>query len=272
MASGDLRPLSVGEIMNGALRIYWSRFATLVGLVAAFVLPFEILYALAVVSASRAHGGSFANLASALLLVLVGDLASAACVKAVIDTILGYPTSWRASFDFVWRRLGPVLAVSILDVAIVAVGFFLLVLPGLYLDVSLLVATPALLVEGIGPVAALQRSRELVRHLWWRTFGAYLLAALFVGLVSLIPTVLVLHAVGASTSATGSPLASQVVSVVTSLLTTPFMASVVALLYIDLRVRKEGIDLHHVASGVAGSAGGPAPMRRGPVEPPYPDL
>jgi hypothetical protein len=49
-----------------------------------------------------------------------------------------------------------------------------------------------------------------------------------------------------------------VVGVASSVITTPFMAAVLVLIYFDLRVRKEGFDLEVLAQGVGGSvpAGG----------------
>jgi hypothetical protein len=60
--------------------------------------------------------------------------------------------------------------------------------------------------------------------------------------------------------------------VVTALLTTPFMAAVVVLIYYDLRVRKEGLNLDTLARGIAID---PSHIDRSlfdrPEDPPYPD-
>lgn len=272
MSSEELRPLSVGEILSTALRIYGMRFGLLVRLVA-FILPVEVLYAIASSSAASDQQDRVASFLSGVLLVVTGQLAAAACLKAVSDTYLGAPTSWRSSVEFVARRLGSVIAVSILTAVLVGIGLVLLVVPGLYLDVVFLVATPALLIEGLRPFQALGRSRQLVTGAWWRTFGAYLLAAIFVGVVALIPTLLLVHStgVGAHTTA-GRSVLSAVIASVTSLLTTPFMASVVVLLYYDLRVRKEGLDVAGLARGVGIEHDLVDRSRYAePEEPPYPD-
>jgi predicted secreted protein len=87
--------------------------------------------------------------------------------------------------------------------------------------------------------------------MWFRTAGCYLLASLFVFFVALIPTLLFIHVTGSGTTTSGSDLvAADIASVVTSLLTTPFMATVVVLIYYDLRVRKEGLSIDELARSV----------------------
>lgn len=271
MSYQPLRPMTVGEIMSSALRAYTSRFGTLIRLTALFILPVEVVYAIA--SRPSSSGSGVASVLSLMLLVLTGQLASAACLKAVSDSFLGHPASWRSSFEFVSKRIGTVIAVGVLDVVIVGVGFLVFVVPGLYLDVALLVATPALLIEDLSPIQALRRSRELVRGMWFRCFGVYLLAAVFVGIVALIPTIVFLHASGSAGQVTAShPLADQIAQGIASILTTPFMASVVVLLYYDLRIRKDGFSLDDLARSVHLDPGSlPPPRYSGPVEPPWPD-
>jgi hypothetical protein len=66
--------------------------------------------------------------------------------------------------------------------------------------------------------------------------------------VALIPTLLFIHVTGAgSTASSSNPVAADIASVLTSLLTTPFMATVVVLIYYDLRVRKERLSIDELA-------------------------
>jgi hypothetical protein len=247
MEQPDLRPMTVGEIVSTAAQIYWTRFGLLLRLVALFILPVEIVYAIVVSKSS----GSRTNELSELLVVATGQLATAACLKAVTDEFLGQRSSWHAAMEFVWRRSGQVLMLAVVEVLLVGAGFLLLIVPGIYLLVALLLATPALLLEDLQPVAALGRSRALTQGMWFRTAGCYLLASLFVFFVALVPTLLFIHVTGAgSTSSSSDPVAADVASVLTSLLTTPFMATVIVLIYYDLRVRKEGLSINQLARAV----------------------
>ena len=121
-------------------------------------------------------------------------------------------------------------------------------------------ATPAMLLEGLGILASLKRSAALVKRSSWRTFGILLLTSVVViAVVTAIslPFQLVGSLVGALVG--GDPLGpgfwiSQVVatlgSTVGSIIGYPFLAAVTALLYVDLRMRREGLDveLHRAAA------------------------
>jgi predicted secreted protein len=247
MEEFDLRPMTVGEIVSTAVRIYWTRFGVLLRLVAIFILPVEVVYAIVVNESSTSR----TNVLSELLVVATGQLATAACLKAVSDEFLGHRSSWRTAMDFVWHRSAQVLVLAVIEVVLVGAGLLFFIVPGIYLLVALLLATPALLLENLQPLNALQRSRALTQGMWFRTAGCYLLASLFVFFVALIPTLLFIHVTGSGTTTSGSDLvAADIASVVTSLLTTPFMATVVVLIYYDLRVRKEGLSIDELARSV----------------------
>jgi hypothetical protein len=268
MAEFDLEPMTTGEILSAAMQIYWARFGLLVGLAAIFVVPIEILSAVVVGQSTSARVNSFSQLA----LLAASQLATAACLKAVSDEYLGLPVTWRPSMAFVVQRSASVLVVTVIEIVLVVVGLVLFFVPGIYLAVALLVATPALLIERLDPIAALQRSRDLTQGEWFRTAGSYLLALVFVALIVSVPVLLIIHVAGGGVAtASPHPFPAQVASVCTSLLATPFLATVVVLIYYDLRVRKEQFTAADLARGVLSD---PALIDRSrfepPDEPPYP--
>jgi hypothetical protein len=102
-----------------------------------------------------------------------------------------------------------------------------------------------LLVEGAGPSRALGRSRELVRGRWWGTCGVAVVGYLLVSIVSLALTGLVVgvaFANPARNTVTGFAL-NTLAGTIGSMIATPAAAAFITVLYIDLRVRKEGFDL-----------------------------
>jgi membrane-anchored glycerophosphoryl diester phosphodiesterase (GDPDase) len=125
--------------------------------------------------------------------------------------------------------------------------------------VRLAFAAPVLLLERVGIGRALRRSWRLTVGSWWRVFGILLLTAVIAvvagGLLStpfgLVGTV-VAEALGGGSPDDGTAfrnglLVSQAIanigSVLASTVTAPFTAAVTALLYIDLRIRREGLDV-----------------------------
>jgi len=124
-----------------------------------------------------------------------------------------------------------------------------LVIVGIWVLIRWTVALPAMFAEDIGPVRALGRSWNLTRGNWWRTFGLWLVVyilvvilqyamlALFGGIAALIPGL-------------GDDLRAALVSTVTSIVSALVGAVspiVFTMLYLDLRVRKEGLDLDQLA-------------------------
>jgi hypothetical protein len=270
-----LRPLGVGEILDVGIKIYFRNAWTLFRIVVFVVLPAQILVNVIQVSAlpkgvqssyrfgltpsftsdrtslsGRETGTLVTGFVIALLLnALAGKLAQAACFRAVTDAYLGEANTWRSSLRFALRRLPAVVVVSILSTIFVTLGTLACIVPGIYLWGAFFVAIPALLVEGAGPMRALGRSRELVRGRWWGTFGVALLGYLLVLVVGGTLSGLVLglaFASPAQNTVVGFVL-NVVATTISSMLTTPAVAAFAIVLYIDLRVRKEGFDLYLLA-------------------------
>ncbi len=65
----------------------------------------------------------------------------------------------------------PLIGFGILFGIGVAIGFILIVIPGLILLTFWSVGAPAIVVEGIGPIDAFGRSWRLVRGNAWSVFG-----------------------------------------------------------------------------------------------------
>lgn len=275
----DLRPLSVGEIIDVAIKIWRRHLPTLARIVFVVVAPVQILAALVAASVSpdtgfsgldtagnpsvdtHALGAWLAGTITAQALSAVAFLiASAAVLRAVSVAYLGGEPEWRDSLRAAAVRLRSLIWLGFLmggGLMLAAVALFI---PFIWLGVSWSIAFPVLIAEGAVGTGALRRAFRLVRGRWWATFGALVLAFMFqafVGLVLGIPLGFFL-----SSRDPGSALAlviSTVVGIVSSVITTPFMAAVLVLVYFDLRVRKEGFDLELLAQGVGVPGALPAP-------------
>jgi hypothetical protein len=110
------------------------------------------------------------------------------------------------------------------------------------------VSLPALLAENVGPTAALGRSWALVKDQWWRTLGIVLVLAILTSVVSAAVTAV--FSVIAAVFPGGADLRSALAlagNTLASGLVAPIFAVGLTLLYLDLRVRKEGLDLEQLA-------------------------
>lgn len=289
-----LRPLGVGEILDGAFTLLRRYPRATLGFAAVVMLVVEVVrvaadsFLLVGVQAPPsgsslsdaadyfARAGTAALVAAAVsglaLLVLTG------VVTAVVgEGVLGRPMSaggaWRALRPLVgrlfatslltWVIVAGIVVVSILPGvvvlaagssagggALVAVGALAGVVVAAYVGVLLALAPAALVLERQSVRGALRRSRALVRGSWWRVAGILGLAAILSAVVSAIISVPFGIAGGGLVGLTaqhtlsfGELLASSLGGLVASTVVRPFSAAVVALLYVDRRMRSEALDL-----------------------------
>ncbi len=120
-------------------------------------------------------------------------------------------------------------------------------------------ATSAIVLERLPVLASLRRSWTLVgtptRKPFWRIFGLRLLTAMLVGAASsvvMVPLMIVMMIVMFALLDNGGTLGdvymlqtvlTGVIGIIAGALTTPFTAGLDALLYVDARMRTEGLDV-----------------------------
>ncbi|MGZ5316448.1 MAG: DUF7544 domain-containing protein [Solirubrobacterales bacterium] len=108
----------------------------------------------------------------------------------------------------------------------IAIGFVLLIVPGLILITIWAVVSPSIVVENRGVIEAFGRSRELVRDNGWNVFGVIVIAFLIVVGISIVAGI-----IGA---AIGDDAGRVIVQAITSVLTAPIYALVASILFFDL--------------------------------------
>lgn len=120
----------------------------------------------------------------------------------------------------------------------------------LWTYVLLVQSVPALVMERQGIGGALTRARRLSKGRWWRTFGTLLLAMLvtvFMGFFALrIPFLIaqgLLFGESGSSQVLPAIALDTIGRIVSWSVVLPFDAGVIALLYMDRRMRREGFDL-----------------------------
>jgi len=97
----------------------------------------------------------------------------------------GLPVSFSMIFGYFNRTL-PLLILNVIMTILVIIGFFLLVLPGIYLTVSYILAMPLLVEKNLSPWQALETSRKAVGKKWFKVFGLFFLLWIIV-VLSMIP-------------------------------------------------------------------------------------
>jgi hypothetical protein len=253
-----LRPRGIGEILSTAFQLYQRHWRTLLAIAAVVVVPLTLLQYLVgdwlrtqgEVTTNQVTSTSFwaaasASLLAAVFALLLYQVLTGAITRAVAAEVAGEDPSVEQSYRFGFARLGPVLLVSVLVGLAVLGGLILLVIPGIYIGVRLAVSIQALVVEGRRGTEAMRRSWALVGGHWWHAFGTLIVAALLTGVVNAVIT-----APFGGSAWLGQGLAAAVASVVTL----PYSALVGVLLYLDLRARKERLDLATLKADLQASA------------------
>lgn len=179
---------------------------------------------------------------------LYGAITYAACESA-----LGRPVSAIEIVRGVMHRYFSLLGFGLILGLIVGVGFCLVPL-WVWLSVNWIVVIPVMYVEDVGLGAAMTRSWRLVEGRWWRTFlilflisivfvAARLALSAFIALAQLLlaivfPSVVILWITSA-------------VTVVADSVVNPVIQISIVLIYFDLRVRREALDLFQLAQRLA---------------------
>lgn len=295
-----LRPLGLGEVLDGAVGVIRRYPRPALGLSAIVAVVTTLLNVVLLVTAFQpvlqldpssfddgdtaalegALGGAFAGGALSIVLTLLAGAVLTGAITAVVGkAVLGAPLS----FGDVWTQVRPLLlklvglavlvlvvvyGVFLLGIA-VAVGLFavggavfgFIAIPvvlvaaalAVYLYIRFALAPCVLVLERTSIRTSLRRSGVLVKGDWWRVLGILLLTFVIGTFVSQIvqlpfavlgagsPGGLVDPDAGAFgtrelvASAIGGGLASTIIA--------PFTAGVRALLYVDRRMRAEGLDV-----------------------------
>jgi hypothetical protein len=265
----ELRPLALGETLDVAVEILRRRFLTLFGLAAIAALPLQALSVLITISSlpgryetrsgfdSIVLGGLFSSIFIGLAMRW---LVTSVCSQATLATYLGGPSSFGAALRTTLRRLGPLLWLMVLVTITVGFAWLFCTVPGIWLFVAWSVAIPALLLEDVRGMEAMRRSFRLVRYRWWPTFGALVVAYLLTVVATLTGTVLLQVLYGDVTydNRISYVVLASLVNYLLFCVTAPFLAAVVTVVYVDLRVRKEGFDIQYAMDRV-GRSGTPPP-------------
>lgn len=258
----ELRPRGIGEILDSAVALYRARFKKLTLVAAAVVVPVQVLSALVLLSAQPDHftlnvtgtvspqyntNSLAVQLAAVIVVALVGVLSTAlvvaVCTRIVADAYIGRSSETREEVRAVRPRVFAIVGTSLLVLLSEAIGFVFCFVGALFPLTLFAVAIPALILEGVGVSAALSRSITLTKahamHVLGLAVTAQLLAAVLNG--ALAGGVSLLLRTGGSTVAV--VIGQSIANTIAGILTTPFVATAVVVLYFDLRIRDEAFDV-----------------------------
>ncbi len=313
-----LRPLGLGEILDGAVAIVRTHPLVTLGLAAAVAVVTNVLQLALIAGLLQDISGLSPEAIEAGnidFVEVLGELAVVGLVAWVITeiaqliftgmltdvvgkSVLGRPVALGETWDTVRPQLLRLVGVSAMTYVILAGVFLGPLVPGVllaavgapgalvalalvvggiaavcllvYAYIALALAPPALVLERQPVFAALRRSRVLVKGDWWRIFGILLLATVLASIVAnIVALPFGLLGSGNPLSNFGSEPAditmtglalNSIGAALGQTLVLPFAAGVTALLYVDRRMRAEGLDVSlRETARTGGDAVGHAP-------------
>jgi hypothetical protein len=231
MTSIALRPRSGPELLDAAFQFWRENFKLLCTVVAAAFVPIIVLEMLA---SAEPDSGIFALLAR-LGGAVFESMASAAVIAVVSERYMGREVTAGEALQKVWSRIGTIFATSFIYGLIVFVGLVLLIVPGFYFACKYFAMMPAVVVEGLDSSSSQKRSSTLTQGSKWRVLGLIVVAWIIYFVLLAIAAGIVQTTMHGMTGIVATRL--LVVPIY------PFLGILVTLLYYDLRIRNEGLDL-----------------------------
>jgi hypothetical protein len=224
----------VGDSLSRAITVLVGNFPAFILISALATLP-AFAYQWAVLK----NASTVNHLLGTALSFVLSALCEAMILYAAFQSLRGRPVRPLESMARGLQRFAPVAGASLLVGLATSLGMILLIVPGLIVMTITLVTLPACVVERLGPIESIQRSSELTRGHRWPLFGAMFAVA--------IVTLIFNAVIAAALRGPDLAIALFVAAFVWATLVQAYQTVLIAILYHDLRVVKDGIDLEHVA-------------------------
>lgn len=273
-----LRPLNLTDILDGAvtaMRRHWRMIFGAAAVTAVLTAAINLVGLLLIDTTADLEeirdlgpGATDQELMNQMLGVLSGTLASTSItlVATLLGTtiltgfltvvmgkaVLGKPVTFKEALKEATPRLLPLLGLTVLYTLAILVAAIFCLVPAIIPYTFWALASPAFILERGTVIEAFRRSVKLVSGMFWRVFGilllAYVISSLLASIISLP------FSFGAFLSifgnldqvyipSTGDLILQSVGTVIAQTIVGPFTALVTVILYIDQRMRREGMDI-----------------------------
>jgi hypothetical protein len=305
-----LRPLSVGEVLDGSFSTIRKNPRIVFGFAAVLAIIAELIrlgigVALNNVPASLGSTSFSSSTdstntdtttnAGSISAALVSLIVSALCVAVLAGVVtgvvgkavIGQQPDSHEILATVRKRWFGLLVVSVLG-EVLPFTPLLLILVGVLLGVAistglgitvgvlggvaalvlcpllwgrLALAVPIFILERRGPGASIARSWRLVQGAFWRTWGLRALVQIIVSIASSVLSIPLVIVLVASTHDGKTPsvivlIVAGILGAVVWMVTQPVIAAALTLIYVDRRMRAEGLDLQLVQAAQAAQMAG----------------
>jgi len=273
-----LRPLNLTDILDGAvtaMRKYWRMVFGAAAVTAVFTAALNLVGMLLVDTTGDLEkvrdlgpaatdqelmnqmlgilGGSLASSFITLVATLLGTTILTGFLTVLMGkAVLGKPVTFKEAMKEAAPRLLPLLGLTVLYTLAIMVAAIFCLLPAIIPYTFWALASPAFILERGTVMEAFRRSVKLVSGMFWRVFGILLLATVISSFLASIITIPFSFSAFLSifgnldqmyVPSTGDLILQSVGTVIAQTIVGPFTALVTVILYIDQRMRREGMDI-----------------------------
>ncbi len=259
-------PMAVGDILDATFRLLRANAKALAPVLLLIAFPFEAIAAYNTRNAQSLNQ-AFANLgspqqqqnATPSSVLIVGYLVILG-IGLMTPVVAGFVCrTIAASYLGEQYRPGQVVKTSVGTIAALIISSLLVhlaelgagifcILPGLAIMALFVLTAPAIVIEGLGPVAGMRRSWKLVRPRFWPVLGTALLGGLMVLLMATIIAVVPEQIVGAIAGDHAKAVVDAIIGTITQAFQWSVAATMATLIYFNQRIRFEGLDLQVMAA------------------------
>lgn len=240
MASTQLRPMSMGEILDASLALLRRYAGIFFGIaIVCQGVPTALSLFVQLGGGTPQHFGLYLV---AQVLTYVGYLlVTGASIRVVSRAYLGQEPSMGDALDFAFAKMGRSFSAGLAAGILIGLACLLLIIPGIVVACGLAVAVQAAVLEPVaGGTDGIGRSWQLTKGFKGKAFGLYFVTGVifflfFVGFAVI--------AVLAAAILPALMVPAVIALGLVSLFVYPFVSCVFTLFYYDLRVRKEAFDL-----------------------------
>lgn len=234
------RRRDVTTLFRDALVTYWSHLWTFLALAAVVVIPVKlVVQGIGMEQLTSGYDSkltvSETVIGGLVTFLVITPLITAICIHALRHLADGGKPVAREAFVAGFEAFTPLFLALALAAVGIALGLIALVLPGIYLFVRWFFVPQAVVLEGARGTDALARSSAATQGFWWRTLGLVILSQV----ATLIPTLVLGAPFTAIAESSDRAAWSLIGTIVTEIVTAPFVAIFATLLWFDLGARAE---------------------------------
>jgi hypothetical protein len=273
VSATDIRPMSLGEVLDRTFSLYKNNFLLLAGIMAVpMLLKLAVTIgaewftrsAIATAGANPAVRPQYLTtfyltaLGAGLIDFVLRSASQGGTIVAVSEIYLGRKPTVAESYRPVRRKLLRLILLIFVTALVCILGFIFLIIPGIIILCKTAVVTPVMMLEDEGVGGSLSRSWELTKGFGFQILLIFLLVFVIqwvVGMILLAPVTIAVAVMKLKVIPLGLAVLQHIGRFLTEVLIGPLGTIAFSLMYYNLRVRKEAFDLQHLMTSLEGPAG-----------------